>query len=87
MESPVKKMKMGTLDANRQQWSKEEQFLKDMVLAFTSCNIPLEKLKVADNGEKPLLRQFIEKYVTVEGKTPYIPDPVNLRANCLEKVH
>lgn len=85
-EAPAKKLKTTTLDGSREQWSKQGQFLKDLVLAFTSCNIPLEKLKVSADGEKTLLRQFIDKYVTVEGKTPHIPDPVNLRENYLRKV-
>ena len=55
-------------------------------LAFTSCNIPLEKLKVGAGGEKTLMRQFLDKYLNVEGKVPHIPDPVNLRGTYLPKV-
>ena len=85
-EPRPKKQKDGTLDAFRSKCNKQEEFLRDLVLAFTSCNIPLEKLKVGAGGEKTLMRQFLDKYLNVEGKVPHIPDPVNLRGTYLPKV-
>lgn len=64
----------------------QDEFLRDLVTAFAAANIPLEKLKKKQDGSGPLLRQFLEKYVRLDGEVPVIPDPSNLRGTHLPKV-
>ena len=52
-------------------------------LLFAAANIPLEKLKVKDNGDVRLLRKFFDKYIRVDGEAMKIPDPINLRGTYL----
>lgn len=85
-EPPPKKTKFSTLDGFVAKGNKQDVFLRDLVTAFTAANIPLEKLKKKDDGSGTLLRQFLEKYVRVEGEAPHIPDPCNLRRTHLPKV-
>ncbi len=62
-----------TLDAFVARGNKQDEFIKDLVVAFTSANIPLEKLKKNEDGKTSLVRQFLEKYLKVDGETPQIP--------------
>ena len=41
-EMSAKKQRVGTLDSFVAKGNKTDEFLKDLVIAFTSCNIPLE---------------------------------------------
>ena len=60
--------------------------MKDLVTAFAAANIPFEKLKKRDDGTSPLLRQFLDKYIRLDGDLPNVPDPDNLRRTHLPKV-
>lgn len=60
--------------------------MRDLVTAFATANIPFEKLKKKADGTSTVLRQFLEKYVRLDGERPAIPDPCNLRRTHLPKV-
>ena len=82
---PAKSLKPSTMDQYLgTSDTKQGEFLRDIVLAFSSANIPLEKLKSEDG--KTLLRQFMDKYVKVDGNAPAIPTPVNLQGTYLKKI-
>ena len=83
---PAKKAKVATLDNFVAKGNKQEEFVKDLVTAFAAANIPFEKLKKRDDGTSPLLRQFLDKYIRLDGDLPNIPDPDNLRRTHLPKV-
>lgn len=83
---PAKKQKTSTLANFIAKGNKQEEFLRDLVTAFAASNIPFEKLKKKEDGTTTLLRQFLDKYVQIDGEVPSIPDPKNLRANHLLKV-
>ena len=79
LSPPAKKMKVdqsGSVVSMLNRGTAEQQFHKDITTAFTSVNIPLEKIG------KPPLKNFLNKYIP-DFKTV---DPINYRGTSLPKV-
>ena len=74
--------KQRTLDPFVAKGNKKDEFLKDLAVAFGTCNIPFEKLKKLEDGSSTLMRQFLDKYIRLDGfgmmtghKCIHIPRP------------
>lgn len=73
-----------TIDCVISKGNKQEEFLKDVVRAFASSNVPISKLAMGSP-----MRQLFDKYMKVDGEAPSLTmvDPNNLRGTWLPKVH
>ena len=76
--------KQGRMDNWVAKGNQHAEFQKDVVRAFTKCNVPLSKLDIGSP-----MRDLFEKYMKVDGDSPAptLVDPNNLRGTWLPKVH